>query len=309
MNTGNKQAVIAYKVTPNGQPVDVDGQLTSVSGKRQAIALLQGQANPNVLLYEVEYYYGPRGLVNGTPTTEVDLAYCPVSIFVVDQNYLILHPGNIDDVINIFATFGWALVAPVNFATVTPNTGAANSPTSVVVARTATLGQGYIDFRDLSSNEIKRVYVINTDALGWILETGFWNDLRFWDAVGPWKSGVIITLPNTNLGLLNNDGTILTSSNSNRNYVFDNTAPQYTKIRYKGYKSVTGNASATPFASLLAKNNLGVITKLIGATLLSDPRVEITEEYTLPANTVTIYIGWANRDVALNSTVELRLTF
>lgn len=187
MNTGIKQAVIAYKVTPNGQPVDVDGQLTSVSGKRQAIALLQGQANPNPTLYDIELFYGTRGTVLGEPTTEVDLEYCPVSIFTIDSEYIVLHPGNVDDVVNIFASSGWTLQGSATFATVTPATGAAYVVTPATIARTATLGQGFLDFRDNATGVVKRVYVVNTDALGWVLETGAWNDLRFWEAAGVWN--------------------------------------------------------------------------------------------------------------------------
>ena len=68
MNTGYKQATIAYKVSkPGGEPLDVDGNLTRISGKKQAIALLEGHVNPDASKYEVEFYYDKRGSVTGTP--------------------------------------------------------------------------------------------------------------------------------------------------------------------------------------------------------------------------------------------------
>lgn len=187
MNTGIKQAVVAYKVTPDGQPVDVDGKLTSVSGKRQAIAVMAGTPNPNPSAYEIELTFTPGGFIAGTPTTYVDFVECPVSIFTLDTTYIVLHPGNIDDIINVFSSFGWSYVSSVPFVTVTPNAGPGGVTTPATAARTSTLGQGYIDFKDNTTNEVKRVYVVNTDALGWILETGTWNDLRFWDAAGVWN--------------------------------------------------------------------------------------------------------------------------
>lgn len=186
MNNGTKQATIAYKTTPNGDPVDIDGQLTSISDKRQAIALLVGRPNPNPTLYEVEFYFSEGGVVTGNPTTIIDLEDCPVSIFTIDRTYIILHPGNIDEVINIYASFGWLYVGTFDYATASPITGTSGS-TPVTITRTATLGQGLMNFQDVNTGQIKSVYVVNTDALGWILETGFWNNLRFWEASGVWN--------------------------------------------------------------------------------------------------------------------------
>lgn len=186
MNTGTKQAIIAYKITPSGLPVDVDGRLTSVSGKRQAIALLTGYNNPNPALYEVEFYFTVGGEVTGVPTTELDLGYCPVSKFSIDTATLTLHPGNVDDVVNIYASFGWQFVGPFPYATAAPTVGG-NNNTAVTITRTTVIGQGYMNFRDNTTGEIKSIYVVNTDALGWILETGVWNDLRFWESGGVWN--------------------------------------------------------------------------------------------------------------------------
>lgn len=186
MNTGIKQAIVAYKIALNGAPLDINGQLISVSGKKQAIALLTGRANPNPQLYEVEYYFTPGGYVEGASTTEIDISYCPVSIFTIDTTYMVLHPGNASQIINIFSSFGWQFVGPFALATSTPTTAEGGS-TAVTITRTSTLGQGNMVFRDKTTGETKSIYVINTDALGWILETGFWNNLRFWNASGVWN--------------------------------------------------------------------------------------------------------------------------
>lgn len=187
MNTGIKQAVTAYKVAPNGAPVDINGQLTSISGRKQAIALLIGRPNPNPTLYEIEYYFNVGGLVEGEPTTKIDINYCPISKFTIDTTSVVLHPGNASQIVNIFASFGWQFVGPFAFATSTPAVGEGGS-TAVTIARTSTLGQGNMVFRDNTTGETKSIYVINTDALGWILETGFWNNLRFWSAAGVWNN-------------------------------------------------------------------------------------------------------------------------
>lgn len=187
MNNGNLQARVAYKVSPDGDPIDVNGKLTSVSGKRQAIAVMAGTSNPDPALYEIELTFIPGQFIEGTPTTYVNLEACPVSIFTIDKNYIVLHPGKLNEVINLYSSYGWSYVGSVPFATVSPTTGTGGENTTATVTRTATLGQGLITFKDNTTNETKTVYVVNTDALGWILETGVWNDLRFWDATGVWN--------------------------------------------------------------------------------------------------------------------------
>ena len=84
-NTGYKAATIAYKTDTEGRALDVNGQLCSVSGNKQAIALRQGFVNPNTSLYEVEKYF--TDTLDGEPTKTVDLDVCPIgelSAWVLD---------------------------------------------------------------------------------------------------------------------------------------------------------------------------------------------------------------------------------
>lgn len=92
-NTGYKKATVAYKTDTEGCPLDINGQLCSVSGLLQAIALRQGFPNPNPVLYAVELYFTAG--VEGTPTESVDLTVCPVGVvsgWVLDGGTW--HPSN-----------------------------------------------------------------------------------------------------------------------------------------------------------------------------------------------------------------------
>lgn len=65
--TGYIQATLALKIsTINGEPLDIDGVPTGISGKFQAIYLLEGAPAPAG--YEVEGYFIRRGLINGDPS-------------------------------------------------------------------------------------------------------------------------------------------------------------------------------------------------------------------------------------------------
>ena len=77
-NTGYKKATVAYKTDTEGRALDINGQLCSVSGRKQAIALRENFPNPNPALYEVEAYF-TAGL-DGKPTESVDLTVCPVGV-------------------------------------------------------------------------------------------------------------------------------------------------------------------------------------------------------------------------------------
>jgi len=80
-NTGIKQATVAYKVSrPDGIPLDTNGNPVSLSGKRQAIALLENFPNPNPALYEVETYFTAGGSIAGNPTQTFDTDTCPIGI-------------------------------------------------------------------------------------------------------------------------------------------------------------------------------------------------------------------------------------
>lgn len=95
-NTGYKQATIAYKVsTADGSPVDINGSLISVSGRRQAIALLTGYTNPDETLYEVEQTFSAGDSISGNSTRNYDTDSCPITVIsdftisgqVLDQYY------------------------------------------------------------------------------------------------------------------------------------------------------------------------------------------------------------------------------
>lgn len=80
-NTGYKQATVAYKVSkPGGEPLDIDGELISVSGKKQAIAVLQGYTNPDPNKYEIERYFDVREMIAGRETVIYDSTSCPIEV-------------------------------------------------------------------------------------------------------------------------------------------------------------------------------------------------------------------------------------
>lgn len=188
-NNGFKQATIAYKVSkPDGYPLDINGELTSVSLRPQAIFLLEGTTNPNTALYEVEGYFTAGGEIAGTPTQEYDPDDCPADGIWISPAQITLLASGAAASVSIYSSGPWEFVSgPTTIAAVTPLNGPAGF-SFISVTPTATTGQGPFIFKNTLSQATAQLYVINTnDPSIWILATGFWNDLGFWFDNGVWN--------------------------------------------------------------------------------------------------------------------------
>lgn len=186
-NTGYKQSIIAYKVSkPGGEPLDVDGNLTRISGKKQAIALLTGQVNPNPNRYEVEFYYDKNGVLTGNPTISRDVVSCPVGYITVSPNRIVLDPDTPIIKVTLESSSTWRLIQQQNTATVDYISGSAGRY-EISISRTGNVGQGYFIFRNEATLETATIYVINVISKPWVLDTGAWNMLGFWYNNGIWK--------------------------------------------------------------------------------------------------------------------------
>lgn len=185
-NNGYKQATIAYKVSPEGLPVDIDGKLTSVSGKRQAIALLEGRANPDPLKYEVEIYFKPRQNIEGAPTVTPDVSDCPVYFIRAYSNRVVLTPDASYGEITIFSSNAWALTGATTNAQITPTTGAEGA-TVISFKKVGDESIQVATFTNTTSGQTVDITVINVNSIMWILEDGSWNDLGFWLMDGIWN--------------------------------------------------------------------------------------------------------------------------
>jgi len=179
-NTGYKQATIAYKTSPDGRPLDVDGRLTSVSGKRQAIALLIGRSNPNPTLYEVQFYFNIGQTIQGVPTKTYDILTCPVGYISLSPQSIILDSTNPSASFTLESTAAWYLESyPPGIAEIDYVNGSAGTYL-ITLNKTNTVGQGAYIFRNLATNETAVLWVSNVLNRPWVLDTGTWNMLGFW---------------------------------------------------------------------------------------------------------------------------------
>lgn len=188
MNSGYLQASIAYSVRQSdGAPLDINGQPVAESGNRQAIALLEGTANPDPSLYDVAFYFPPGAVVSGNPTELYAPEQCPVGSIYAMPGSIFVTLAEPQATITLYSSHAW-IVDSYNAEAFTLDTSGGPAGTSVIiVGRGAAQGQGPIIFINTVTGQTAEVYATNVDALAWILDTGIWNDLGVWTPSGIWN--------------------------------------------------------------------------------------------------------------------------
>jgi len=166
---------------PGDLPLDRNGVPVSVSGGRQAIALLEGTPNPNEALYDVVGYFALASMFNGVKTFRLDPS-CEVGILRVEPSRVDISGG--PQTLNLVSGSAWS-VAPVTFAEFSPGSGDPGGH-RIEVTPGAQTGQGWATFTN-SEGKTARVYVIYLPGALWILEDGTWNNDGKWVPGGIWN--------------------------------------------------------------------------------------------------------------------------
>lgn len=180
-NTGYKQAYIAYKVgATTGDPLDVDGNRTAESGKRQAILLLVGYPNPDAARYEVQGTFERGQVVAGEPTRAWDPADCPTGEIFVTPSRVVVQPSGAPFEVVLFSSGPWTLAAGNTLASFSMTSGPAGF-NYITVTPSATQGQRDYIFTDTATRRTASLrIIIAADVNLWILANGTWNNLGFW---------------------------------------------------------------------------------------------------------------------------------
>lgn len=187
-NSGYKQAAIAYKVdAATGEPLDIDGNRTAVSGKKQAILLLAGRSNPDAGLYEVQGYFSAGQVLAGTPTKAWDPENCPTGTISVDPARVVVLPSSEPFQIIVFSSGPWSLDATNPLAAFSQTSGPAGF-NYITVTPSATEGQHNYYFKNLDTNNSATFeFIISANPDLWILADGTWNNAGFWFDDGLWN--------------------------------------------------------------------------------------------------------------------------
>lgn len=161
-NTGYKQATIAYRVSkPGGEPLDINGRLTSISGRKQAIALLIGYVNPAPSKYEVEFYFNTDGTVSGNPTITYDIQSCPAGYIRISKTQIAIGEPNVVDTFVLESSNRWSLISgPTSIVTFDYTAGGGGR--FLVTATGHSIGEAVYTFRnELTKQEVSLTAVVS----------------------------------------------------------------------------------------------------------------------------------------------------
>ncbi|MDU1904649.1 MAG: hypothetical protein E6772_07690 [Dysgonomonas sp.] len=140
MNTGNKQAIIARRVTrPGKAPLDINGNMLGDMGakKEQAILLLEGEENPKPSEFELFTYFRPGEVIDGQPSIKEDLTDCPIPVghITLSESEIILTDDNLSATVTLDSSHAWTLTNVPSDLTVSPIGGNGGIHTITITSR------------------------------------------------------------------------------------------------------------------------------------------------------------------------------
>lgn len=222
--TGYKIAQYALKQTTNGEPLDIDGNLISESGKQQAIWLLEGASNPGN--YEVEKVYNPQTLSffpgSKSPIKYYDPTLCPPTTgstgewdVTLNGTYVLSTTKTRISGVNNYITsnMGWTISKQPSNGFISPISGGSGN-TMITVNSNGNFGDSDFEVKN-SSGEIKTLGSIIATKLA--LTNGMHNTLLSLPNTGGTVSLPLIVLgsPNTFTVENNSGGWVVSTINGN----------------------------------------------------------------------------------------------
>lgn len=164
-NTGYQVATYAVKQTiDKGEALDINGDLCSISGKKQAIMILQGKSNPDSSKYESEGTFTPDSVLKGgNVVKKLNYMECRPEItgsITATPNLIILTRNVRTKNVTINSQHDWKLIQASDKATCNTNEGGAGSYT-VRFDRNTNYGNGTFKFKNTYTQEEIDVKVQN----------------------------------------------------------------------------------------------------------------------------------------------------
>lgn len=164
-NTGYQVATYALKQTiDKGEALDINGDLCSISEKKQAILILQGKSNPDSSKYESEGTYTPDSVLKGgNVVKKLNYMECRPEItgsITAIPNIIILTRNVRTKNITINSQHDWKLIQASDKAICNTNEGGAGSYT-VRFDRNTNYGNGTFKFKNTYTQEEIDVKVQN----------------------------------------------------------------------------------------------------------------------------------------------------
>ena len=164
-NTGYQIATYAVKeTTDKGESLDIDGNLCAISGKKQAIVILQGKSNPDSNKFVSEGTFTPDSVLKGgNVVKKLNYMECRPEItgsITANPNLITLTSKTKTKNIEIYSQHDWKVIQASDKADCNINEGGAGS-TIAQFNRNTNYGNGTFKFKNTYTQEEIDVKVQN----------------------------------------------------------------------------------------------------------------------------------------------------
>lgn len=156
-NTGYQVATYALKQTiDKGEALDINGELCAVSGKKQAIVILQGKSNPDSTKYESEGTYTPDSVLKGgNVVKKLNYMECRPEItgsITANPNLLTFTRKQTTKNVTIYSQHDWKMIQATDKANCNLNEGGAGDSIAKF-DRNTNYGNGVYKFKNTYTQE------------------------------------------------------------------------------------------------------------------------------------------------------------
>lgn len=156
-NTGYQVATYALKQTiDKGESLDINGELCAVSGKKQAIVILQGKSNPDSTKYESEGTYTPDSVLKGgNVVKKLNYMECRPEItgsITANPNLLTFTRKQTTKNVTIYSQHDWKMIQATDKANCNLNEGGAGDSIAKF-DRNTNYGNGVYKFKNTYTQE------------------------------------------------------------------------------------------------------------------------------------------------------------
>lgn len=184
-NTGMFQYRYMLKVSAiNGEALDVNNVLCSMSKKQQAVLILRD--SPIIAGYEIEGYYAKGATVGGIPTFVFNPIVCPIKIndsIRISEVQIFIEVGG-SKTVDLTITSPWRVTNPSNSIA---SLNFLNGFAGTYPIRVTGVSNGLYNFDILNTETDERVRLsVVVGSVDWVFKNGAWNADGYWLTSGKW---------------------------------------------------------------------------------------------------------------------------
>jgi len=188
--TGYEIASYVIKKTADGQAIDINGNLCSSLGLKQAIQVLDGTSNPDEWAYEIESTYSENhSYIDDCFLLRYNPEKCPSykkNTIWLDESQIIFDETTEKISVKLHSFDEWELTEMSDIVTCCPVEGEAGEYT-LTFAKGQTRVPSSFTFQNTRTKDITCINIVNNPGTEWVLKDGKWLGKGYWLKNKKWE--------------------------------------------------------------------------------------------------------------------------